>query len=152
MIFPSSREKEHASVWGPTIKTSLCFQVQILLGLFFQVSLFAHQDGSTQRGFSTLSHTEPGKSRFSLSAYKEQVTRLLSFFPLTDTVSRWFPITALHVYSSKLFNLFCVGQINFYSNSAAAPSTAYTLAGTDEFCYATSSLVFFSICTELLFR
>lgn len=59
---------------------------------------------------------------------------------------------ALHVYSSKLFNLFCVGQINFYSNSAATPSTAYILAGTDEFCHAMSSLVFFSICTELSFR
>lgn len=58
---------------------------------------------------------------------------------------------ALRIYSSKLFNLFCVGQINFYSNSAAAPSTAYILAGTDEFCHAASSLLFFSICTELSF-
>lgn len=38
---------------------------------------------------------------------------------------------ALHVYSSKLFNLFCVEQINFYSNSAATPSTAHVLAETD---------------------
>lgn len=87
MIFPSSREKEHASVWGPTIKTSLCFQVQILLGLFFQVSLFAHQDGSTQRGFSALllhpiTHGAQEISVFSLCLQRASYKITFIFSPL----------------------------------------------------------------------
>lgn len=94
---------------------------------------------------SILSYTQPKKSFYVFPLCLQRASYKITFIfcLLLDTLNRWLPIMALHVYSSKLFNLFCVGQINFCSNSAATPSTAYILAGTDEFCHATSSLVFF---------
>lgn len=91
------------------------------------------QSGYSPSCFSILSHTQLKKSfyAFPLFLQKASYKSTFIFCLFTDTLNRWLPIMALHVYSSKLFNLFCVEQINFYSNSAATPSTAYILAETD---------------------
>lgn len=146
--------KKHALIQGATLRTSpLSCQVWVGESIFLGTHICSVRWQHTMWLLSILICTaqESFLCLPSLLA-KSKLQDYFHYLSPLDTLNRWLPITALHVYSSKLFNLFCVGQINFYSNSAATPSTAYMLAGTDEFCHATSFLFFFSICTDLLLR
>lgn len=146
--------KKHTLIQGATLRTSpLSCQERAGESIFLGTHICSVRWQCAVQFLSILIHTaqESFLCLPSLLA-KSKLQHYFHYLSPLDILNRWLPIMALHVYSSKLFNLFCVGQINFYSNSAATPSTAFMLAGTDEFCHVMSFLVFFSICTDLLFR